>query len=382
MAKTRFTRILVLGTSADDTLTSSAAGSAIEEFYQGGAGNDTITSGRGKDTFIFESNYAGNGTDTITDFQVRQVDPNGEYDILDLSKAIGKRIYISSDNIGNYVWVEDGKLYVDPQGQKTASTPWAILNGVEAGDQLRVRTGSYDSWITATAKAGPPDYDTIVVGQDANGDPLYWGDVDKDGAYDQGSDVDLAIDGATGKLSDAAGEIDYTTKAWKVVFQAINIGEPVLDLAGFGADEKIVIDFAVNNYMGMQTAATDNGNPLDARQYVPTVTRQYTPVSKSAATRWYLNKTKAKTTVGYNQYISYLGYSIKKYRTDSPYATLTVKLPGTKLQYQGYFYRKEGVATQGLPYLAPIDWQPTGTMAKGLAGVSIAQQVEVIFPAV
>lgn len=378
MAKTRFTRILVLGTSADDTLTSSAAGSAIEEFYQGSAGNDTITSGRGKDTFIFESNYAGNGTDTITDFQVRQVDPNGEYDILDLSKAIGKRIYISSDNISNYVWVEGGKLYVDPQGQKTASTPWAILNGVEAGDQLRVRTGSFDGWITATAKAGPPDYDTIVVGQDANGNPLYWGDVDEDGIYDQGSDVDLAVDGTTGKLSDAMGDIDYTAKAWNVVFQAINVGEPVIDLTGFDLLDKLTIDFKQLKWMAVQDSnfpAASLGAPKSGAISLGAERASYDAVNNTLI--WYgYNEWKLKgstATAGGNRTVS-----------------LAVSRVRTKLCFSAYVYptigatgELEGVMAKGL--LTAVFQENHNKITYPLTGafnvVRPAGVVEVIWPA-
>lgn len=104
-------------------------------------------------------------------------------------------------------------------------------------------------------------YDTIVVGRDASGNSLYWGDVDKDGKYDPRVDIELTLDG-NGFLSDSSGSIDYTAKNFTVIFQAINVAaveglprpqaDPVLDLAGFGADDKLIVDFTVLRRMGIQ----------------------------------------------------------------------------------------------------------------------------------
>ncbi|MEB3349504.1 MAG: hypothetical protein VKO00_05745 [Cyanobacteriota bacterium] len=254
MAKSPSASVKWIGTSGADTY----VGTSGDDVLQGSAGNDTMTGGRGKDTFIFESNYAGNGTDTIVDFFVKtSSSPKGAaYDILDLSRAIGKQIAISGGNIGNYIWVAGDKLFVDPSGAKNSPNPWAILTGVKQGDQLRVRTGSFDGWITAGASLTKSVY--LTVGRagvweenaaTANGildgsEALISGaslqDANSDGFYTI-SGIDVATDNVTVRFVDGR----TATK---------------LDLTGFGTGDKLILDGKTNqsDYYGFKSQITVN----------------------------------------------------------------------------------------------------------------------------
>ncbi|MFM7028521.1 MAG: type I secretion C-terminal target domain-containing protein [Chakrabartia sp.] len=153
------------GTTSNDALFASTS----NEILRGGAGDDVLTGGLGNDTFLFEVTHAANGVDTITDFLPLSALDSG--DLLDLSLVLNSK-NISGKNVGQYVWVVNSTLYVDPTGQHLQSADTAFAHFLQdpslsvggavpvlgdqtaqglaylvAGDQLYVRTQSFDGYI-------------------------------------------------------------------------------------------------------------------------------------------------------------------------------------------------------------------------------------------
>ena len=137
----------IKGTAKADTL----VGTAKSETFTGGERNDTLTGGGGQDTFVFEDKARTNGVDTITDFTAGS-GANG--DTLDLTNALGK-VKLKTSSIDHYVWVQDGKLYLNLEGghgpSDNDSDLWANLTGVAAGARIHIVAGKFDGYITATA---------------------------------------------------------------------------------------------------------------------------------------------------------------------------------------------------------------------------------------
>lgn len=124
---------------------------------RGGGGDDTLAGGNGKDTFIFEKTRAANGFDTILDFTAANKS-NTQADLLDLSYAITAK-QVNAQTIGNYAWIVNGKLFVDPTGggiQGGKGQQWANLNGLLDGDVINLRTACFTGTIKASALAAPP----------------------------------------------------------------------------------------------------------------------------------------------------------------------------------------------------------------------------------
>lgn len=152
-----------------------------------------------------------------------------------------------------------GTLYVKADG-----TAYYVNDGSGSTDTFTYQAKDLAGNLSNTANINLKIYDWIIVGQDGSGNPRYWGDVNEDSKCDAG-DVLLSID-ANGKLSDSNGLIDYSKTDWKVVFQAINTNpnrspspDPVLDLNGFDATDKLEFDFTALRSMGIQFIANTTG---------------------------------------------------------------------------------------------------------------------------
>ncbi len=141
------------------------SGSKSADIFVGGLGNDTIrggggddqlTGGAGKDIFVFEKTRSANGLDTIADFTAVNKS-SSQADTLDLSSAITAK-NVNAQTIGNYAWVVNGKLFVDPTGcgiQGGKGQHWANIGGLADGDILNLRTACFTGSIRATALAAP-----------------------------------------------------------------------------------------------------------------------------------------------------------------------------------------------------------------------------------
>jgi hypothetical protein len=128
------------------------------DILRGGGGNDILTGGGGKDTFVFEKSLSDNGVDTITDFTAVQ-NNGGEADLLDFSLSITTQ-HINANTISNYVWVMDGKLYLDQSGGGISGGKgehWANLPGLTGGEMINIRTLHYDGPIKVME--APPTVD-------------------------------------------------------------------------------------------------------------------------------------------------------------------------------------------------------------------------------
>ena len=137
-----------IGTTSDDI----KIGSDGSDVIRGSGGNDTLTGGKSSDRFVFESSLSLNGVDVIKDFSVKSSASPFNYDVLDLSLVLSKNKKITSSNINDYVYVAGDKLCIDLDGKGSGTAEvWATLEGVKMGDQLNVRTSSFDAWITAKA---------------------------------------------------------------------------------------------------------------------------------------------------------------------------------------------------------------------------------------
>lgn len=257
------------GTAGNDTF----SGGSGSDVLRGSGGNDTLTGGSSNDRFVFESTFAANGKDTITDFTVKTAGSGS--DVLDLSLALGKKV--TASNVGSYVWVEGDKLYVDTDGAGTADKGqvWAVLTGVKEGDQLNVRTGGFDGWITAKANAGKDVYITMGIqgiwfedAATANGkldgtESLITAVTDTNGdGFSTVDGVDMASDNVTVRLVDGTAAVK-------------------LDLTGFGAGDKIILDgkTSQSDYYGL------SGN-FEKVSFVPYITDPSTAVYASVAVAW------------------------------------------------------------------------------------------------
>ncbi len=190
--------LLIDALGGDDRIT---GGSAAQTIY-GGSGKDVIRGGggddilwgdgsstdaafvAGKDTFIFEKTLSANGVDTIMDFGVAGhrtdgVAQAGTYvaDTLDLSRIkftglsteseCGERDRdddrdddheghhegrITAANVNDYVSVKDGDLYIDTDGLGEGEAQvWAHLEGVQAGDLIKLKFDDVNLQIEATS---------------------------------------------------------------------------------------------------------------------------------------------------------------------------------------------------------------------------------------
>ena len=148
---------LTVGTATDDAI----SGLGGNDILRGRAGDDTLSGGAGSDTFVFESSRERNGFDTITDYGWSAA-RNGQKDILDLS-AVLNRVGGGDSNrasIHSYVWLVEGDkgawLYIDTDGlgTKAVAQSWALLEGLHAGDPVRVHLASGPDY-TLTVRPGP-----------------------------------------------------------------------------------------------------------------------------------------------------------------------------------------------------------------------------------
>lgn len=130
-------------------------GSDGSDIIRGSGGNDTLSGGKSSDRFVFESTLEANGVDVIKDFAVKSSTSPNNPDVLDLSLVLGKSRKITSSNINDYVQVKGDELFIDLDGTGSGSAQkWATLEGVKEGDQLNIRTSSFDGWITAVESLG------------------------------------------------------------------------------------------------------------------------------------------------------------------------------------------------------------------------------------
>jgi Ca2+-binding RTX toxin-like protein len=125
------------GGSGDDNIWAGGGNDVID----GGSGNDTLTGGTGADTFQFSD--AGDGTDTIRDFNT------GEGDKIDLSAILNTVYNPLTDAIANFVQISasgsDSVLSVDTSGSGLHFVELAViqnqtldLTGLMSGGHLVV----------------------------------------------------------------------------------------------------------------------------------------------------------------------------------------------------------------------------------------------------
>ena len=154
------------GLGGNDQIT----GGSNDQVIYGGSGNDVIRGkggddelwgGSGNDTFVFEEKLSKNGVDTIKDFEVASYSGDRvQGDILDLSEALEDVKHINLNNINQYAWVLDGQLYIDRRGGGSEGgngQVWANIEGINAGDQLRIKINKWTNFIEATQSGSAPD---------------------------------------------------------------------------------------------------------------------------------------------------------------------------------------------------------------------------------
>lgn len=204
---------LFVGDGADNVL---IAGDG-EQILYGRAGNDILAGGSGSDTFLFGGSKAANGVDIITDFQ--RMTPLVDGDVLDLSQfAIPKGL--NTRSIGQYVWVVDNALYVDPAGGRAqtqanlyayfvAPSDAAIALGqfgnalwqsqpyLQAGDQLKIRTTGYDGFVVATTSSQPIAATMADSTDYRSGDPADFAEDGRDAVTNDLSLANLPAAGGT-----------------------------------------------------------------------------------------------------------------------------------------------------------------------------------------
>lgn len=165
-------RLFIDARGGNDLVTGGSLGQTIlggdgNDTLRGAGGDDHLSGGSGRDVFVFEKTLLANGVDTIEDFEAAggtQRQPTG--DVLDLSAIrftyrnpgipLDRTVSFSDDNLGQYVWVQDGVLYIDTDGSgsRAQAQAWAHLDGIQAGDEVRVRIGKFEGTLEATA-SGP-----------------------------------------------------------------------------------------------------------------------------------------------------------------------------------------------------------------------------------
>lgn len=143
---------------------------ATSDIFQirGYGGDDTLTGNSRSNTFVFEKTLAENGKDTITNFKVYNPITTVQ-DTLDISLAFDKGFnkLINANNVGNYIWIKNGDLYIDTSGNHGSTSQeviFAHLDGINNGDQLHIRTAGFDGLILATEDLTPP----VINGSDIN----------------------------------------------------------------------------------------------------------------------------------------------------------------------------------------------------------------------
>uniref|UniRef100_UPI0015D43853 GA-like domain-containing protein n=1 Tax=Acinetobacter sp. YH12100 TaxID=2601089 RepID=UPI0015D43853 len=121
-------------------------GGAGDDILYGGAGNDTFVGGLGSDTAVYDvlvaaDATAGNGTDTWNDFTVGKIGANVNADKIEFSQGFFQGLLdVNQGDIGQYIKVEDvngtATVKVDRDGAAGAHD-WAnllVLEGHKAAD--------------------------------------------------------------------------------------------------------------------------------------------------------------------------------------------------------------------------------------------------------
>lgn len=151
------------GLAGNDWLT----GAALAQTLIGGLGNDTLrgmggddilwgnttnraapASSRGNDVFVFEATRQANGFDTLMDYHWVIDNKKAERDVLDLTLAL--KNFNAKNDIHQYAWLvasdQGAVLWIDQDGQGAAQAQsWARLEGVVAGDKVRIQVGNKHS---------------------------------------------------------------------------------------------------------------------------------------------------------------------------------------------------------------------------------------------
>jgi hypothetical protein len=106
----------------------------------GGAGSDVLTGGAGDDTFVFAATAAGNGVDTITDFDVTVAGDNDAFDFTGyLTTFVALNVDAVADDDADEVLENDHVFVVDYDGD---------INGVDFGV---AGAGGFDLLFSAAA---------------------------------------------------------------------------------------------------------------------------------------------------------------------------------------------------------------------------------------
>lgn len=255
------------GAKRADTL----VGNELDNTLQGKAGDDTLTGGDGSDVFKFEKSLKDNGLDTITDYHLTKDGSDGKgQDVLDLTAALknfkdalarGEKVAIE-----DYVQLEhapDGggmKLMVDQDGEGGKDPEqWAFLDGLTAGDQVRVRA------FTVSGSGSAPDigdgYFTIGGATESthifvlseSGYQLAYGDTNGDGLL--GKDDAILGSNSTGAWVWGSG---FSFGNGSYTLEYLGFAPPSrdpVDLSGFDADDFLVFNFRTRNALTATTVS-------------------------------------------------------------------------------------------------------------------------------
>lgn len=273
------------GGSRNDKLNGTEGADCIDgkegnDVLRGKGGDDILTGGLGRDTFVFESTRAANGFDTITDYGApgSNSDPS---DTLDLSAIFPKGV--KCQKLDKFVWLNAGEggatLWIDRDGTRgpDEAQSWALLQELDVGDMVRVRTGGvgYSSMSTkdsSSSRSGGSSSDSM-----SDGDVSFCSIQVQGGEPEQTKIFVIGEGGARAKAwfdSNDNGVLDFSevNKDNRAFFNGVNQNVPLdegsylveilgvsatrcdstlpIDLTGFGADDAIRVNFKANEAFG------------------------------------------------------------------------------------------------------------------------------------
>jgi len=121
-------------------------------------------SSKSNDVFVFEATRQANGYDTLMDYRWSD-SKKAERDVLDLSLAL--KNFSSKNDIQQYAWLvssdQGAVLWIDQDGTSSgAAQSWARLEGVVAGDMVRIQVdsdhneGNYTLQVKPAGPIAPP----------------------------------------------------------------------------------------------------------------------------------------------------------------------------------------------------------------------------------